>query len=87
MSVSADLAEDNPWWSDPTSIRRDMKIVDLDNSIVDWKPRIAHTFDFSKDLVYSLRGPRQVGKTTLIKLQIKQKMDAHIPNRGGSFSP
>lgn len=81
MPVSTDLAEDNPWWRDPESIRRDMKIVDLDNSIVDWMPRIAHTFDFSKDLVYSLRGPRQVGKTTLLKLQIKQKMDEGVsPN-------
>lgn len=53
---------------------RDMKIVDLDKSIIEWNPRIAYTFDFSKDLVYSLRGPRQVGKTTFVKLQIKQKM-------------
>ena len=30
------------------------------------------------DLVYSLRGPRQVGKTTLLKLEIKQKMDGGV---------
>ena len=78
MSISADLAEDNPWWRDPGSIRRDMKIVELDGATVSWKPRIGHAFDFSKDLVYSLRGPRQVGKTTLVKLQIKQKIDEGV---------
>lgn len=78
MPISADLIEDNPWWRNPSSIQRDMKIVDLDRSIVDWRPRIAYTFDFSKDLVYSLRGPRQVGKTTLVKLQIKQKLDEGV---------
>lgn len=46
--------------------------------MVDWRPRIANTFDFTKDAVYSLRGPRQVGKTTLIKLQIKQKLDEGV---------
>lgn len=59
-------------------IRRDMKIAGLDGLMVSWKPRIAYTFNFSKDLVYSLRGPRQVGKTTLIKLQIKQKLDEGV---------
>ena len=78
MPISTDLVEDNPWWWNPKLIRRDMKIVDLDGLMVDWKPRIAYTFNFSKDLVYSLRGPRQVGKTTLIKLQIKQKLDEGI---------
>ena len=78
MSISADLAEDNPWWRDPGSIQHDMKIVEYDNAIVNWRPRIGYTFNFSKDLVYSLRGPRQVGKTTLVKLQIKQKLDDGI---------
>ncbi|MYG33522.1 MAG: ATP-binding protein [Cenarchaeum sp. SB0677_bin_16] len=78
MSIFTDLVEDNPWWRDPSLIGRDMKIVDLDGSVVNWKPRIAQTFNFSKDLVYSLRGPRQVGKTTLVKIQIKQKLDEGI---------
>lgn len=78
MPVSTDLIEDNPWWKDPSLIQHDKKIVDLDRSAIDWKPRIAYTFDFSKDLVYSLRGPRQVGKTTFVKLQIKKKLDEGI---------
>ena len=78
MPISADLSEDNPWWRDPDSIQRDMKIVDLDGATVNWKPRIGYTFNFLEDLVYSLRGPRQVGKTTLVKLQIKQKMNEGV---------
>ena len=78
MPISADLAEDNPWWRDPNSIQRDKKITDLDDVTVNWRPRIGSTFNFSKDLVYSLRGPRQVGKTTLVKLQIKRMLDEGV---------
>ena len=78
MPISTNLAEDNPWWRDPDSIRRDKKITDLDDATVNWRPRIADTFNFSKDLVYSLRGPRQVGKTTLVKLQIKRMLDEGV---------
>jgi hypothetical protein len=35
--------------------------------------------DFSKDIVYTLRGPRQVGKTTLLKLLIAEKYETGIP--------
>lgn len=31
------------------------------------------------DAVYSLRGPRQVGKTTLLKLEIKRLLEAGVP--------
>lgn len=71
MVISSELYEDNPWWKSPDKIDDDNKITEWNNSQIKWKPRIIHTFDFSKDIVYSLRGPRQVGKTTLIKLQIK----------------
>ena len=78
MSTYSDLVEDNPWWRDPSSILRDIKITTLDRSVVKWMPQIADTIDFSKDLVYSLRGPRQVGKTTFVKTQIRQKLDEGV---------
>lgn len=74
MSISADLAEDNPWWRDPNSIKHDIKIKELDNLPARWHPSIIYTFD-STDLLYSLRGPRQVGKTTLVKLKIKELLE------------
>ena len=38
-------------------------------------------YDFEPDntVVYTLRGPRQIGKTTLIKLQIKQMLEDGVP--------
>lgn len=76
--ITNDMHEDNPWWKSITSINEDVKIQEWNSSQIKWKPRIGHTFDFSKDIVYSLRGPRQVGKTTLIKLQIKDLLAADV---------
>lgn len=76
--ISQDLVDDNPWWRSPDLIHKDMKIVELDNSTVVWHPRIAHTFNLGEDLVYTLRGPRQTGKTTLIKSQIKKLLESGI---------
>ncbi len=70
--------EFNPWWISKDTINQDKKIIELANSKIHWDPRIRHTFDYSKDIVYSLRGPRQVGKTTLIKLQIKNFLEKGV---------
>jgi len=47
---------------------------------VKWDPRIRHKFS-NEDVVYTLRGPRQVGKTTLIKLNIRDLLDKGVPAR------
>ncbi len=71
MVLSNDLFEDNPWWKSRHEISNDPKIKEWGESLIKWDPKIRQTFDYTKDIVYSLRGPRQVGKTTLIKLQIR----------------
>ena len=70
MSAS-ELLEYNPWWKDETAIERDPQIISWKQSNLKWDPRIRQTFQI-EDFVYSLRGPRQVGKTTLVKLEIQQ---------------
>lgn len=52
--------------------RLDPKVKEWNESVIKWDPRIRHTFRYGADVIYSLRGPRQVGKTTLIKLQIRE---------------
>ncbi len=47
---------------------------------VKWDPRIRHKFA-NEDIVYTLRGPRQVGKTTLVKLNIRDLINAGLPPR------
>jgi len=70
MRVS-DLLEYNPWWRDEASIENDPQIISWKNSSLRWDPRIRQTFR-PEDFVYSLRGSRQVGKTTLVKLEIQR---------------
>ncbi len=65
-----ELVEYNPWWKDASEIENDPAIRNWQKSKLKWVPRLIRTFQF-EDLVYSLRGPRQVGKTTLVKLMIR----------------
>ena len=61
----------NPWWSDPVRIDSDKDIKAVEKASIKWRQgRVVH-FDLEKDAIYTLRGPRQVGKTTLIKKMIR----------------
>ncbi len=73
-----ELAAQNPWWSDPDAIDNDVNIQSFNNSEVKWVPRVKFMFDWRTDLIYTVRGPRQVGKTTLLKLVIKDFL-AEVP--------
>jgi len=61
----------NPWWSDPTRIDSDKNIKAIEKTSIKWRQEKVVHFDLEKDAIYTLRGPRQVGKTTLIKKIIK----------------
>lgn len=69
-----DLSIQNPWWNDPNTILNDSKIMDIDKSNVKWTPRMKKYLHLNNDVVYSLRGPRQVGKTTLCKIIVKEEL-------------
>jgi predicted AAA+ superfamily ATPase len=58
----------NRWWLDPSEIQRDRHLRQLHESPLRWEPRLP--FQFDSDAVYTLRGPRQVGKSTVLKRQI-----------------
>jgi len=75
------LATQNPWWVNVRKIQTDEQIVGVENSRVRWDPRIIYTFDLERDAVYTLRGPRQVGKTTAVKLLIKKMLESGIDPR------
>lgn len=65
MPFPADHARDNPWWRTRDAIDRD---PDLER-LADQPARYDHEIPFHLDVdaVYTLRGPRQVGKSTLLK--------------------
>lgn len=74
MVEISELTRQNPWWVAKNSVEEDTRILDFERSSVKWIPRLKKYLALDKDAVYSLRGPRQVGKTTLIKLIIREEL-------------
>lgn len=65
------LSEENPWWIEKNKILKDFKLVQINNSKYQWDPNIRHRIKLENDIILTIRGPRQVGKTTIVKLIIK----------------
>lgn len=85
-----DLVSYNPWWSNIDSIHKDMHIHEFYNSTVQWIPRIQQymPLDGEDYIFYTIRGPRQVGKTTFIKqLILRLLIDEKIPPNYIFFYP
>lgn len=74
MARFEDLVAQNPWWADKSAISSDPRIRDYENAQVKWLPRMRKYIDLGKDVLYSIRGPRQVGKTTFVKLMIRDEL-------------
>jgi len=66
MDIS-ELYERNPWWHDPRRVQDDMHIGRALESEIYWRPKIFKLNELDRDAVYTLRGPRQVGKPTYLK--------------------
>ncbi|MFH1916045.1 MAG: ATP-binding protein [Nanoarchaeota archaeon] len=67
-----ELRKQNPWWEHSNRIEEDPKIIDYEAAYVKWTPRLKKYIFLDKNVVYSIRGPRQVGKTTLLKIIIRE---------------
>ncbi|MCC7105145.1 MAG: ATP-binding protein, partial [Chloroflexi bacterium] len=71
-----DLRARNPWWVGPGGLARDPQLSRLERAPFRREPSLMGAFDFSQPNVYTLRGPRQVGKTTLLK-QLAARLIQH----------
>jgi uncharacterized protein len=60
---------DNPWWKAVAEIDRDPDLLRFNQAPIRFDHAIPFAFD--ADAVFSLRGPRQVGKSTLLKRAIQ----------------
>ena len=69
------LLNQNIWWQSKSLIAHDPKIREFQRQTLKWKPPLMDQLDLSTFHIYTLRGPRQVGKTTLLKLIIKRLLD------------
>jgi predicted AAA+ superfamily ATPase len=64
-ALSPAIIRDNPWWGEAAAIDRDPDLLRLAAAPVRVEVNIPFRLDV--DAVYTLRGPRQVGKSTLLK--------------------
>ena len=76
-----ELLLQNPWWTDNKNIESDVHIKKLKGLKYIYQPQLFKSPDLEKDAVYTLRGARQVGKTTLVKLIIKDLLGKSINPR------
>ncbi len=66
------LQQHNPWWFREEVILDDEKIVDYERETYKYVPPILSDYPTKTDAILTLRGPRQVGKSTSIKLLIQK---------------
>jgi len=76
-----DLGINNAWWRGKAYMQEDKHIKDLENKKFKWKPELLRTIVLEPNNLFTLRGPRQVGKTTLIKLLIRELLNKGVSER------
>ena len=76
------LRRANPWWRSAELIDADEKIKACEAAKIKYDPKLRHQieYDFEPDntVVYTMRGSRQVDKTTMIKLQIRDFLKRNV---------
>jgi hypothetical protein len=72
------LSNQNPWWKGRERIEDDYDIQKWAAQKHRWVPKLIEKIDFKPFALNFLFGPRQVGKTTLVKLLIRKLLNAHI---------
>lgn len=80
-----DLAILNHWWKGKEHIREDKHIKELEEKEYKWQPELLNQLKLLPNNIYGLRGPRQVGKTTLIKLIIKRLLEGKVNEKSIFF--
>ncbi len=70
MVLTTEVTRDNPWWKNRQAIEEDPQLRRLENQPFTHRHELEN-FNYCQDAVYTLRGPRQVGKTTLLKMIIR----------------
>lgn len=75
----------NPWWRRPEYILEDNFIAELERQKYPYHHPLYQTFPINKDGILTLRGPRRIGKTTLLKLLIKKLLLENRINKENIF--
>jgi|GEM_PF-198151 len=72
------LYNQNLWWQNPQAIDEDFKLKQYAEQAFKYSPELIEQFDYSKPGIYTLRGPRQIGKSTTVKLIIRKLLEQKI---------
>lgn len=73
------FARQNRWWLDASLIAQDRHLLRMRAVPLTWEPALP--FDAQRDAVYTVRGPRQVGKSTLLKRHVASLLANGWPPR------
>jgi predicted AAA+ superfamily ATPase len=76
-----DLESSNPWWRRPAGIQNDPQWKTFHRSRLQWRPALLDQMDLEQNAVHVLRGARQVGKSTLVKLWIDRLLSQRTDPR------
>jgi len=66
------LQQHNPWWFREELILEDEKITDYEQETYRYFPPLLREYPENTDAILTLRGPRQIGKSTTMKLIIRR---------------
>ncbi|MCD6476862.1 MAG: ATP-binding protein [Candidatus Aenigmarchaeota archaeon] len=80
------LVEQNPWWKDKDKIEEDYDIQKWKEKDMHWEPEIINKISIKPFSFHILIGPRQVGKTTTLKLFIRKMLKKLKPESIFYFS-
>lgn len=72
------LFEQNSWWQTPENIATDPAITLMNEMAYIRELHLMEAFNVNADLVYILRGPMQVGKTTMLKNFVRELLKEGI---------
>ncbi|ACR79956.1 ATP-binding protein [Kosmotoga olearia] len=77
----------NPWWN--SSINMDTLVKKLTEQYENarFKRDYSNLFDLSSNALYTLRGMRQIGKSTAIKITIAELLKKNVPGKSIMFLP
>lgn len=71
----------NPWWSTDDWAKDDVHLAEAAAAPFRWDPRPFDAVDLASGAVFTLRGPRQSGKTTITKRLIAERCAAGLARR------
>ncbi len=72
MIDDTSLNRQNPWWIKEELVEQDEKILEYQSQSYRYIPPFLLSYPCDHDAILTLRGPRQIGKSTAVKLLIRK---------------